>query len=209
MTARITFLIFAFLSVMIGLYPLGYYFGDMSAGLLNTKSEVLKSSIWWQIGFNLHIYFGGISLLTGWSQFSKKLRKKNISLHRLLGKIYVLSVLVSGLAGFYIGWYATGGLITAIGFISLSIVWLSTTTLAYMHVRKGKIEEHRIMMIYSFAACFGAVTLRIWMPLLMAITGDFLTTYRIVAWLAWVPNLLVAYIIIKYKGYSYADPALS
>ena len=48
------------------------------------------------------------------------------------------------------------------------------------------------MMIYSYAACFAAVTLRIWLHLLTALFGGFITAYTIVAWLSWVPNLIVA-----------------
>ena len=55
------------------------------------------------------------------------------------------------------------------------------------------------MMIYSYAACFAAVTLRIWLPILTSILGEFLSAYRIVAWLCWVPNLIVAYIISNTK----------
>jgi hypothetical protein len=48
-------------------------------------------------------------------------------------------------------------------------------------------------MIVSYGLIFAAVTLRIEIPLLMVVTqGDFDLTYRIVSWLCWVPNLLVA-----------------
>ena len=56
-------------------------------------------------------------------------------------------------------------------------------------------------MIYSYAACFGAVTLRIWLPLLILLLGSFEPAYRIVAWLAWVPNLIFAYYWVKRKGF--------
>lgn len=53
-------------------------------------------------------------------------------------------------------------------------------------------------MIYSYAACFAAVTLRIWLPLLTAaFLGDFIKAYTIVAWLCWVPNIIVAYFIVR------------
>jgi len=55
-------------------------------------------------------------------------------------------------------------------------------------------------MIYSYAECFAAVTLRIWLPLLTLVLGEFLTAYRIVAWLCWVPNILFAYIWGRRKG---------
>jgi dolichyl-phosphate-mannose--protein O-mannosyl transferase len=53
------------------------------------------------------------------------------------------------------------------------------------------------MMIYSYAACFAAVTLRIWLPLLIMIFGDFIIAYTIVAWMCWIPNLIVARLITR------------
>lgn len=52
------------------------------------------------------------------------------------------------------------------------------------------------MMVYSFSACCAAVTLRLWLPLLLGgLRLDFDFAYPIVAWLCWVPNLLVAHSI--------------
>ncbi|HEY8397883.1 MAG TPA: DUF2306 domain-containing protein [Flavihumibacter sp.] len=72
----------------------------------------------------------------------------------------------------------------------------TSTLLAYLRIREGKITQHQRLMIYSYAGCFAAVTLRIWLPLLMLFL-DYLVAYRSVAWLCWVPNMLVAYIIIN------------
>ena len=66
-----------------------------------------------------------------------------------------------------------------------------------IYIKNKKIEQHKKIMVYSYAACFAAVTLRIWLPILQTIFGDFDTAYRIVAWLCWVPNLIVASIICR------------
>lgn len=50
-------------------------------------------------------------------------------------------------------------------------------------------------MVYSYATCLAAVTLRIYLPIFISIFGDFNTAYAIVSWLSWVPNLIVAYLI--------------
>lgn len=53
-------------------------------------------------------------------------------------------------------------------------------------------------MLRSYSLIFGAVTLRIWLPLLMVATrGDFTTTYFIVSWLSWVPNIIFAEWLIR------------
>ncbi|HCU44425.1 MAG TPA: DUF2306 domain-containing protein [Sphingobacterium sp.] len=50
-------------------------------------------------------------------------------------------------------------------------------------------------MIYSYALCFSAVTLRIWLLILITFFQNFIIAYMIVSCLCWVPNLLVAYFI--------------
>ncbi|KAB5484737.1 DUF2306 domain-containing protein [Flagellimonas hadalis] len=196
--------VFAILAIGIGLYPLMYFFSAEEFGLLQGKSKDISANIIWRIGFFGHIVFGGLALLTGWSQFSKKLRTKKLDLHRNLGKIYVLSALVSGICGVYIGFYASGGLVPSLGFISLGIVWLFTTIRAYAAIRKKDVSLHQGMMIYSYAACFAAVTLRIWLPLLTIILGEFLLAYKIVAWLCWVPNIIFAHFWVRRKGLTLA-----
>ena len=197
MTKKISFAIFAFLCIGVGLYPMRYLLMEGNDGVLDSKSvELLANNLWW-VGFYTHIIFGGIALLTGWSQFSARLRRTRLQWHRNLGKVYVISVALSGIAAIYIGFYATGGLITAMGFISLGIIWLSTTFMAFKAVREKRIQDHQKWMILSYAACFAAVTLRIWLPILISIFGEFLMAYKVVAWLCWVPNMLVALLIVR------------
>lgn len=194
---KLVWAVFTFFSIAIGLYPIIYFLVDRKFGLLASKSDELLSSLMWNIGFYGHVVLGGVALLLGWSQFSKKLRNKKLKLHRGLGKVYVVSVVVSAVCGIYIGLYATGGFISSAGFISLGVIWFTTTLKAFLYIKKGEVTKHQKMMIYSYAACFAAVTLRIWLPILTGIVGDFVPAYRIVAWLCWVPNLLFAYFLVK------------
>lgn len=190
-------IVFVVLALLIGLYPITYFVIDPKFGLLTTKSNSLLATTWWNIAFYTHIFFGGLALIIGWSQFSERFRNRNLFLHRRIGKIYLLSVMLSSVAAICIGFYATGGIISSAGFISLGLIWFYTTFKAYWHIRKKNIDAHRKAMIYSYAACFAAVTLRIWLPVLQGLVGDFIVAYRIVAWLCWVPNLVVAYLLSK------------
>lgn len=201
---KIAWFIFAFLAIGVGLYPLLYWIVSEPFGLLQSKTAELLSNQIWNIGFYGHISFGGLALLTGWSQFSKKIRAKNLKLHRNLGKIYVVTALISGVCSLYIGFFATGGIVSALGFISLGVIWLYTTLKAYKAIRSKDLALHQGMMIYSYAACFAAVTLRIWLPLLTMAFGEFLIAYKIVAWLCWVPNIIFAYFWVRKKGLTIA-----
>jgi len=197
---KIAFILLAVFSILISFYPISYFIQERTFGLLQFKSPELLQNTLWNIFFYAHIIPGGIALLVGWSQFSKNFRKKRMSLHRLIGKVYVIAVMISSISGIYISFSATGGLVSKLGFMLLGLIWFSSTAIAFQAIRNGKVETHQKFMIYSYAACFAAVTLRLWMPILMGITaGDFIPAYKIVAWLSWVPNLLVAYTIVQSK----------
>lgn len=198
---KISWIIIGILSTLVGLYPIIYFLIDGKIGLLASKSAELLSDNLWNIGFYGHITLGGLALLIGWLQFSQKLRKNNIKIHRTIGKTYVISVLLSGVCGLFIALYATGGIISVLGFLSLGIVWLSTTILGFKAIKKGNVELHIKFIIFSYAACFAAVTLRVWLPVLTSVMSEFTDAYRIVSWLCWVPNMIIAYFIVRKNKY--------
>lgn len=195
---KILWIVFVILAVIIGLYPLSYLLFDMSNGLLGIKNKELLANYLWNISFYTHISFGGIALLIGWTQFAKKFRAKKMRLHRTIGKIYILSILLSGITGLYISYHASGEIASKLGFATLSILWLGSIILAYTSILKKKIEAHRRWMIRTYALTFAAVTLRLWSPILEAVVQpNWIEPYSIVAWLAWVPNLIFAQILIR------------
>jgi hypothetical protein len=59
-------------------------------------------------------------------------------------------------------------------------------------------------MIRSFALAFAAVRLRIYIPLSQIAGFDYDDSYRMIAWLCWVPNLLVAQLLVR-SGRGQAD----
>lgn len=195
---RLLWAVFAFLAIVIGLYPFLYFFVDMSGLFPSTKPPELLTDAIWKSLFYVHIAFGGVALMTGWVQFSERIRNRNMRLHRTLGKIYVIAVLISGISGVYLSFYSNDGMITHLGFGLLGIFWLFTTVKGYVAVRNKKITEHKRWMIRSYALCFAAVALRIWLPLLIlvpVIGGMY--AYKIVSWLCWIPNVFFAEVIIR------------
>lgn len=195
MTKKVLFIILAVFAILVGLYPSIYFIMDRKFGLLNSKSDALLNNIFWNIEFYSHIILGGLALLIGWTQFSVRLRTKKIKLHKQIGRIYIIASLLSSMAAIYIALYATGGMIASLGFICLGITWFYTTSRAYIAIKNKRIDEHRKMMTYSYAACFSAVTLRVYLPLLTILFHDFTKAYLTVAWLCWIPNIIVAYFL--------------
>ncbi len=188
----------ALLAVIIGLYPVLYFVRGHHFRLLATKDVQLLSNVLWNAGFYTHIAFAGIALIIGWAQFNNRLRLRKPQVHRLIGKIYIITAILSGCAGTAIAAKATGGLIPAAGFFCLGVIWVYTTIKGFLLIREGNIAAHRRLMIYSYACCFAAVTLRLWLTGLR-IWLPFGVAYPIVAWLSWVPNLAVAGLIVRKK----------
>ena len=74
----------------------------------------------------------------------------------------------------------------------LAITWLITTAMAYLRVRQGDIVRHRMWMVRSYALTLAAVTLRIYLPITQIKGIPFESAYPVIAWMCWVPNLLLA-----------------
>lgn len=195
-------IVFAFLALSVGGYPIVYYIFDMHGkGLWASKTAELLASTAWHTAFYIHITFGGIALLTGWTQFSQKIRDRYLNIHRTLGKIYVGAVVLSSTAGFYIAMFASGGITCVLGFGSLALAWLFTVLMAYNRILKRDIKQHENWMIRNYALTFAAVTLRIYLPLATQLMHwDSTVSYRVISWLCWVPNLIVAEMIINKRS---------
>lgn len=194
---RIGWFIVAFLAIAVSFYPILYLATSAKIGLLSTKSDELLTQTLWRWTFYQHIILGGIALLTGWIQFSNKIRTKNLNFHRLVGRIYVAACLLSGLAALYLAYNATGGWIAQLGFSGLAISWLVATSKALLSIRQRKISEHQAWMIRSYALTFAAVTLRIWLPLSQIAQLEFIEAYQVIAWLCWLPNIIFAEWLVR------------
>jgi hypothetical protein len=152
--------------------------------------------------FYLHIITAPIALAIAPFQLSKRFRAHSIRRHRLMGKVYCIAVLLAGITGVIIGFTARGGLIAQSGFVLLGVIWLLATFRALQVVLRGQIALHQEWMIRSIALTFAGVTLRVLLPaqLLAGISID--VAYPVVAWLCWVPNLVVAEYVIRRSTHS-------
>jgi uncharacterized membrane protein len=145
----------------------------------------------------IHIAGSALALFLGVWNFWGKSRDKYPFLHRWLGRVYLLAVLVGGTSGFYLGLTAFGGLPTQMGFVLLAVLWLSTGVMAYLRVRQRDFLSHREWMIRNYALTLAAVTLRLWLPAFLSLGFSFVEAYVTIAWLSWVPNLLISELIIR------------
>lgn len=165
------------------LLPLGtLVHPDMRASFLGNSTEIY-----------LHVFAASLALLLGPLQFIPGLRVHHPQVHRWSGRLYLgAGVLIGGLAGLWIASQAHGGPLARIGFACLALAWLYSGAKAYLAIRSGDVATHRRWMVRNFSLSFAAVTLRLYIPLAFATGLPFETAYAVIAWLCWVPNLLLA-----------------
>lgn len=146
----------------------------------------------------LHVGGAMLALLVAPFQLTRWVRARP-RLHRPLGRVFAVGVLAGGTGGLLLAPRAYGGVVSALGFTGLAVVWLSTTALGVAAVRRGDVATHRRWMIRAFAVTFAAVTLRLYLGLWTGLDGaglalgEFVDAYRAIAWLCWVPNLALAW----------------
>jgi uncharacterized membrane protein len=139
-----------------------------------------------------HMLVAPIALFVGPFQFFGSIRTRRPRLHRTLGKIYVAACAVAGLGALATTPYASGGPIAGLGFATLAFLWLSTTLGAWRAAVARKFELHRLLMRFSYAMTFAAVTLRLQIPFFLM--NGFHSYSEASVWLAytsWIPNVIV------------------
>ncbi|CAM4224518.1 hypothetical protein CN556_12345 [Bacillus wiedmannii] len=201
---KIIWFIFTFLAVLVAGYVVIQYFimDGFQTGLVKMKvMSVSKLSSFWYIMLFIHITTSIVALVIGPFTLSTKFRGKNINRHRIVGRIYMAGILLGGVSGLYLSFYAMGGLVAKLGFGLLAVFWLTSAYQALNRVKNKKIQGHRNWMIRNYSLTFAAVTLRIWLPLFVLLFGleQFELSYAVIAWLAWVPNLIIAELFIRQR----------
>lgn len=97
-----------------------------------------------------HGLAGAIVLCLGASQFSTRLRQRRARLHRILGRSYVIGVLISAPVAIYIT-MLHNALPTRIAIITQASLWLLATAMAFYFVRNRDYRQHRQWMMRSYA----------------------------------------------------------
>lgn len=188
---RLAFACMLVLALAVSAYALVAY-GALPLGQL-VGPEMRANFVAHRIGIYTHVFAASIALALGPFQFRERLRLRFPRLHRLSGRVYLgAGVGLGGLAGLYMSAFAYGGLVAKSGFAMLALAWLYTGWRAYRAIRIGNVTEHRRWITRNFALTLAAVTLRILLPMSGLSGIPFALAYPFIAWLSWVPNLLVA-----------------
>lgn len=199
---RILLTIFA-IGILLGVIQMGFitfpYFSmRYDIGFLLTKQAILHKDIW-RYAFYSHISSSLLVLFFGLIQFSRKMLIEYKTIHRTFGKVYILLVLFcSAPSGLVMALYANGGFWPKLSFTVTSILWWWFTFKAFTEVKRGNYTAHLHYMVRSYAMTLSAISLRLYVLILpMFIQLHAKDMYTLVAWLSWIPNLIIAEFLLS------------
>jgi uncharacterized membrane protein len=126
-----------------------------------------------------HTLAGIFALLIGPINFSSRIRLRHYKLHRVLGRLYVVSVFVGAATGVALASGRPG----FPGTCGQAAAWVVCTTAAFITVRNLHIVQHRQWMARSYAVTFTFVSsrmLNLW-PRYWSHLGDTLSAVGVIA----------------------------
>jgi uncharacterized membrane protein len=174
----------------------------MAAGRYFTYSEAAYGNYWiFRSWLMMHIAGGTVALFTGPTQFWTGLRRRNLKLHRLLGKIYMGGVALGSASGFYLSVMSSprASLSFAISLFLLATAWSSSTAMAYVAARNRNIEIHKEWMIRSYVVTYAFVTFRILFDLPVFAALPIQERVGLMGWMCWAPPLLFTELALQWK----------
>ena len=126
-----------------------------------------------------HTLAGIFALLIGPINFSSRIRQRHLMLHRILGRIYVVSVFVGSFTGIALAWGRPG----LPGTSMQAAAWMICTTAAFLSARNRQIVQHRQWMARSYAVTFTFVSSRVLnlVPAYWSHLGDVLSAVGVIA----------------------------
>ena len=126
-----------------------------------------------------HSLAGIFALLIGPLNFSSRIRQRHLQLHRVLGRIYVISVFIGAFTGIALASGRPG----LPGTSMQAAAWIVCTTAAFITARNRQITQHRQWMARSYAVTFTFVSSRVlnlW-PRYWSHLGDTLSAVGVIA----------------------------
>ena len=147
-----------------------------------------------------HVACAITMIFTGPFQFWMGFRMRYLTLHRWLGRIFLVSGTFVASSAIYLALHPrTGGIVMGIGLSLNGLFWLAAAAMAYYAIRLRNIPQHKEWMIRTYVlACNGIVGDRILanIPILVRRIGiDAVNDLS--GWLLWAAPLMIAEIVIQ------------
>jgi uncharacterized membrane protein len=142
-----------------------------------------------------HVIFGITATIIGPFQFAAAIRKRNVRVHRTMGKIYLISTITAAIASWVVILSKDGNISYRSGLFFLGVAWITCGVMAYLAIRMQKVEIHREWMVRSYVVTLAFVTFRL--------VANVLDQYHIegagamLAWGCWALPLLITEVVFQ------------
>jgi uncharacterized membrane protein YozB (DUF420 family) len=150
-----------------------------------------------------HVAGGVIALLIGPLQFFPFLRKKYVKLHRNVGKLYLICILLSGMAATYLAivhnLIIKKEFVFGTGVLWMAFAWFATAGLALWAIKQRNFLQHQEWMIRSYVLTCNFILFRLMFYGLLGLENfPFKNEVGgVTAWASWSVPLLVTEIILQ------------
>jgi hypothetical protein len=143
-------------------------------------------------GLITHIAGGSIALLVGPLQLWLGETRSKLALHRTLGTLYLLGVVLGVAGAYYLALTTTLGWIFGAGLFGLAVAWSITTAMAYLAIRRRLIDQHREWMIRSYVVTLAFVIFRAIVAVLSILgVGSLQDRLALASWASWAVPLVL------------------
>lgn len=144
-----------------------------------------------------HVVSASVALIVGPWQFLTSLRISRIGLHRRIGWIYVIAVVVGWISSIPVALHAPSGVVAQAGYLALGAVWITTTSLGLLTAVRGRFVQHQCWMTRSYAVAAAAITLRLMLPICLISGMPFKHAEPLCVWACWTINLCIAQYLLR------------
>jgi uncharacterized membrane protein len=189
--ARSALAIMALLAAGVAFYSLRYY-GTLADRWLDVDPKIHAVITEVPVQALTHMLIAPVALVLGPFQFLSRLRAKYPKIHRWSGRVYVAACVTAGIGGLGTAFSASGGPVAGLGFGILAVLWVGTTLGTWRAAVARQFALHRLLTRFSYAMTFGAVTLRLQIPIGFALGfSDYSAMSVWLAYTSWIPNVIV------------------
>lgn len=150
LTVNAKTILFALIAVMYA-----YVLYNVEGFLFDKSDPEWKHIAPFQMWLLPHGLAAAFALFLGPFQFSERLRRKYVTLHKTFGYLYIAGCYIGAPLGIYIQWFeeklGTFSHSFTIATVMDAAVWVFATTMALVMIRTKRMQQHRQWMIRSFA----------------------------------------------------------
>jgi uncharacterized membrane protein len=138
----------------------------------------------------IHVLAGAGFLALASLQLMRRVRSRTPRVHRVSGRFAILLAWLSGVTGLFFGlWQPLAGVAEQVIVGAAGLFLLVSVSIAFRHIRAGRVEAHREWMLRGIAAAVAIASVRlVSIPLDLVLTPrgvDIRVVFVLALWIGW------------------------